>query len=55
MPRIGERRPPALPATDGQRARRTAILRVAARLGRARELDRITAQEVAARPPRRQR
>lgn len=48
MPRIGERRPPALPATDDQRARRTAILRAAARLGRARELERITAQEVAA-------
>jgi AcrR family transcriptional regulator len=48
MPRISERRPPALPATDDQRARRTAILRAAARLGRAKELDRIGAQEIAA-------
>jgi TetR/AcrR family transcriptional regulator, cholesterol catabolism regulator len=48
MPRIGERRSPALPATDDQRARRTAILRAAARLGRANELDRIAAQEIAA-------
>lgn len=48
MPRIGERRPPARPATDDQRARRTAIHRAAARLGRERELDRIAAQEIAA-------
>jgi TetR/AcrR family transcriptional regulator, cholesterol catabolism regulator len=48
MPRIGERRPPAPPATDEQRARRTAILRAAARLGRGKELDRIGAQEIAA-------
>jgi TetR/AcrR family transcriptional regulator, cholesterol catabolism regulator len=48
MPRIGERRPPARPATDDQRARRAAILRAAARLGRAKELNRIQAQEIAA-------
>jgi len=48
MPRIGERRSPALPATTDQRARRTAILRAAARLGRAKEIDRIGAQEIAA-------
>jgi TetR/AcrR family transcriptional regulator, cholesterol catabolism regulator len=48
MPRIGARRPPARPATDDQRARRTAILRAAARLGRVKELDRIQAQEIAA-------
>jgi AcrR family transcriptional regulator len=48
MPRISEPRPPALPATDDQRARRTAILRAAARLGRSRALDQIQAQEIAA-------
>jgi AcrR family transcriptional regulator len=48
MPRIGERRPPALPATSDQEARRTAILRAAARLGKAKEIDRIGAQEIAA-------
>jgi AcrR family transcriptional regulator len=48
MPRISESRPPALPATDDQRARRTAILRAAARLGRVRALDQIQAQEIAA-------
>jgi AcrR family transcriptional regulator len=46
--RIGERRPPALPSTDDQAARRTAILMAATRLGRARELDRIAALEIAA-------
>jgi AcrR family transcriptional regulator len=48
MPRIGERRPPALPATTDQVARRGAILSAAARLGRAKEIDRIGAQEIAA-------
>ena len=48
MPRIGDRRPPALPTTTDQRARRTAILRAATRLGRARDLERIQAQEIAA-------
>lgn len=48
MPRIGERRPPALPATSDQEARRGAILRAAARLGRAKEIERIGAQEIAA-------
>jgi AcrR family transcriptional regulator len=48
MPRISEPRAPALPATDDQRARRTAILRAAARLGRSRALDQIQAQEIAA-------
>ncbi|BAX90265.1 TetR family transcriptional regulator [Mycobacterium shigaense] len=48
MPRISEPRAPALPATDEQRARRTAILRSAARLGRVRPLDQIQAQEIAA-------
>lgn len=48
MPRIGERRPPALPATADQQARRTAILRAATHLGRAKELDLIQAHEIAA-------
>jgi AcrR family transcriptional regulator len=48
MARIGGRRGPALPATDDQQARRAAILTAADRLGRARELDRIAAQEIAA-------
>ena len=48
MARIGERRPPALPSTTDQEARRAAILAAAARLGRAKELDRIGAQEIAA-------
>ncbi|MFN8031769.1 MAG: TetR family transcriptional regulator [Mycobacterium sp.] len=48
MPRIGAPRAPALPATDDQENRRGAILRAAARLGAAKELDRIGAQEIAA-------
>jgi TetR/AcrR family transcriptional regulator, cholesterol catabolism regulator len=48
MPRIGERRPPALPATNDQEARRGAILKAAVRLGKSREIDRIGAQEIAA-------
>jgi AcrR family transcriptional regulator len=48
MPRIGERRPPALPATSHQEARRGAIPAAAPRLGRAKEIDRIGAQEIAA-------
>lgn len=48
MPRIGERRPPALPATSDQQARRGAILAAAVRLGKAKEIDRIGAQEIAA-------
>jgi len=46
--RIGERRPPALPATSDQRARRAAILGAAAQLGRVKPLDKIGAQEIAA-------
>ena len=37
-----------MPATDDQESRRGAILAAAARLGAARELDRIGAQEIAA-------
>jgi AcrR family transcriptional regulator len=48
MARIGERRPPALPATSDQHARRAAILAAAARLGRVKQLDSIGAQEIAA-------
>lgn len=48
VPRIGEPRAPALPATDDQENRRGAILRAAARLGAAKGLDRIQAQEIAA-------
>jgi AcrR family transcriptional regulator len=48
MPRIGERRPPALPTNHDQEARRRAILKAAARLGKAKEIDRIGAQEIAA-------
>jgi AcrR family transcriptional regulator len=48
MPRIGERRPPAMPATSDQEGRRRAILAAATRLGKAREIDRIGAQEIAA-------
>jgi AcrR family transcriptional regulator len=48
MPRIGERRPPALPATSDQHARRAAIVAAAARLGRVKPLDKIGAQEIAA-------
>lgn len=48
MARIGERRPPALPSTAEQRVRREAILTAAARLGRATDIDHISAQEIAA-------
>jgi AcrR family transcriptional regulator len=48
MVRIGERRPPALPSTSDQQARRAAILTAATRLGRIRALDRIHAREIAA-------
>ncbi|BBY61368.1 TetR family transcriptional regulator [Mycolicibacterium sarraceniae] len=48
MPRIGEPRAPARPATDDQENRRGAILSAAARLGSAKEIDRIQAQEIAA-------
>jgi AcrR family transcriptional regulator len=48
VPRIGEPRAPALPATDDQENRRGAILRAAARLGATKELERIQAQEIAA-------
>lgn len=48
MVRIGERRPPALPSTSDQQARRVAILTAATRLGRTRALDRIHAREIAA-------
>jgi AcrR family transcriptional regulator len=48
MPRIGEPRAPARPATDDQENRRGAILSAASRLGSAKEIDRIQAQEIAA-------
>lgn len=48
MARIGTRRVPARPATIDQHARSRAILTAAARLGRARPLDRIGAKEIAA-------
>jgi AcrR family transcriptional regulator len=48
MPRIAERRPGAKPVTDEQQARRAAILKAAVRLGKAKEIDRISAQEIAA-------
>jgi len=48
VPRIGEPRAPARPVTDDQENRRGAILSAATRLGAARELDRIGAQEIAA-------
>ncbi len=48
MPRIAERRPAAVPATDEQEARRAAILKAAIRLGKATEIDRISAQAIAA-------
>ena len=48
VPRISERRPPARPVTDYQESRRGAILAVAARLGAAKEIDHIGAQEIAA-------
>lgn len=47
MPRLGDPRAPAEPATGEQHARRTAILRAATRLGRSKEIDRISAQEIA--------
>ncbi|EHB50455.1 regulatory protein TetR [Mycolicibacterium rhodesiae JS60] len=48
VPRISEPRAPARPATDDQENRRGAILSAAARLGSAKEIDRIQAQEIAA-------
>ena len=48
MARIGQQRSPALPSTEDQEARRTAILKAATRLGRTRAIDRIAAQEIAA-------
>ncbi|MGO4443388.1 TetR family transcriptional regulator [Mycobacterium sp. 2YAF39] len=48
MPRIAERRPAAEPVTDEQEARRAAILKAAVRLGKAQEIDRISAQAIAA-------
>lgn len=48
MPRIGEPRAPARPATDDQENRRGAILAAASRLGSVKEIDRIQAQEIAA-------
>ncbi|ULN44005.1 TetR family transcriptional regulator [Mycolicibacterium crocinum] len=48
VPRIGEPRAPARPATDDQENRRGAILSAATRLGLAKEIDRIQAQEIAA-------
>jgi AcrR family transcriptional regulator len=48
VPRIGEPRAPARPATDDQENRRGAILAAASRLGSVKEIDRIQAQEIAA-------
>jgi AcrR family transcriptional regulator len=48
VPRIGEPRAPARPATDDQESRRGAILAAASRLGSAKDIDRIQAQEIAA-------
>jgi AcrR family transcriptional regulator len=48
MARIGERRAPAAATTTEQQARRARILKVATRLGSKKELDRISAQEIAA-------
>lgn len=48
MPRIAERRPAAMPETDDQQARRAAILKAAVRLGKTKEIDRISAQAIAA-------
>ena len=48
MPRIGERRAPATPVTKTQESRQDAILRAASRLGADREIERISAQEIAA-------
>jgi AcrR family transcriptional regulator len=48
VPRIGEPRAPARPATDDQANRRGAILAAASRLGSVKEIDRIQAQEIAA-------
>lgn len=48
MPRIGERRAPATPATRTQESRQGAILHAAARLGADRDIERISAQEIAA-------
>ena len=45
--RIGDGRAPAQPASDEQQSRRATILTAAIRLGAARELDRIHAQEIA--------
>ena len=47
MARIGDGRAPAQPASDEQQSRRAAILTAAIRLGVAKELDRIHAQEIA--------
>lgn len=48
VPRIGEPRAPARPATDDQENRRGAILSAASRLGAVKDIDRIQAQEIAA-------
>ncbi len=48
MPRIAERRAAAVPVTDEQEARRAAILKAAIRLGKTKEIDRISAQAIAA-------
>lgn len=47
MPRIAQPRTPAAPTTPNQHARRERILDAAARLGAAKELDRVQMQEVA--------
>ncbi len=48
MPRIADPRPAAVPVTDEQEARRAAILKAAVRLGKRKEIDRISAQAIAA-------
>lgn len=48
MARIGDRRAPAAPETADQRERRDAIVTSAVRLGRGRDIERISAQEIAA-------
>jgi TetR/AcrR family transcriptional regulator, cholesterol catabolism regulator len=48
MPRIAEGRVPATPVTKTQESRQSAILRAAARLGADRDIERISAQEIAA-------
>jgi TetR/AcrR family transcriptional regulator, cholesterol catabolism regulator len=48
MPRIGQKRSPAIPATSTQQQRCSAILGAATRLGISKEIDLIQAHEIAA-------